>query len=308
VRRSMNERKRSIPAGVWAALTAVYLVWGSTYLAIRFAVVTFPPFLMAGSRFLVSGLLLFAWMRWIMGEKAPKRAHWGPAAWSGFLLLTVGNGGVTWASSWVPSGVMSLLVASVPLWTVLLVWWKKGGPGPSLGVWVGLGLGFMGVALLIHPGADLGMGPQGVLAAVLVVVTAFLWSYGALYAKAAVKPPSALLFTSMQMLTGGVLQLLTGILLGETKGFDLSSVTALSWGSWGYLTLVGSLVGFTCFIWVLQKSTAQLASTYAFVNPVIALFLGGVLGGETLSSQVFLAAALVVGAVAFLTLSPEKKG
>jgi drug/metabolite transporter (DMT)-like permease len=109
------------------------------------------------------------------------------------------------------------------------------------------------------------------------------------------------------MMTGGIFQLLTGILIGETRGFDPSSVTALSWGSWAYLTLVGSLVGFTCFIWVLQKSTAQLASTYAFVNPVIALFLGRVLAGETLSSQVFSAAALVVGAVAFLTLSPAKK-
>jgi len=302
----LSLRTHPIPGGVWIALSAVYLVWGSTYLAIRFAVVTFPPFLMAGSRFLVSGLLLFAWMRWIAGEKAPKGAHWGPAAWSGFLLLTVGNGGVTWASSWVPSGVMSLLVASVPLWTVLLVWWKKGGPGPSLGVWVGLGLGFMGVALLVHPGADLGMGPQGILAAVLVVVTSFLWSVGALYAKAAPKPPSALLFTSMQMMTGGVFQLLTGTLLGEVRGFDPSAVTALSWGSWAYLTLVGSLVGFTCFIWVLQKSTAQLASTYAFVNPVIALVLGWMLAGETLSPSVFLAAALVIGAVALVTLAPEK--
>jgi len=302
----MKDQGKTIPASVWAALSAVYLVWGSTYLAIRFAVTTFPPFLMAGSRFLVSGILLFVWMRWVAGEKAPKGPHWGPAAWSGFLLLTVGNGGVTWASTWVPSGVMSLLVASVPLWTVLLVW-KKGGPSPSWRTWMGLGLGFVGVTLLIHPGADLGMGPQGVLAGVLVVVTSFLWSYGALYSKAAPKPSSALLFTSMQMMTGGALQLLMGILLGEARGFDLSAVTALSWGSWAYLTLVGSLVGFTSFIWVLQKSTAQLASTYAFVNPVIALFLGSVLAGETLSSQVVLAAALVVGAVAFLTLSPEKK-
>jgi drug/metabolite transporter (DMT)-like permease len=145
------------------------------------------------------------------------------------------------------------------------------------------------------------------LAASLVVVTAFLWSYGALYAKAAPRPPSALLLTSMQMMTGGGLQLLTGALLGETRGFDPWAVTALSWASWAYLTLVGSLVGFTCFVWVLQKSTAQLASTYAFVNPVIALFLGRALAGETLSPRVFLAAALVVGAVAFLTLFPAKK-
>jgi drug/metabolite transporter (DMT)-like permease len=292
---------------VWWALSAVYLVWGSTYLAIRFAVETLPPFLMAGSRFMVSGALLYLWMRYGAGEKAPKRVHWGPAAWTGFLLLTVGNGGVTWASAWVPSGVISLLVASVPLWTVLLIWGRPGGRPPALGAWIGLALGFTGVALLIHPGMDLDLGPKGVWASVLVVVTSLLWSYGALVTQRVSKPPSALLFISMQMMTGGVFQVLTGVLLGEPRGLDPSAVSPLSWGAWAYLTLIGSLVGFTCFIWVLQRSTAELASTYAFVNPVIALFLGRAFGGESLSPQVLLAAVLVVGAVVVLSLSPAKK-
>jgi len=299
-------------SSVWIALGLVYVVWGSTYLGIRFAIQSIPPFLMAGTRFLTSGLILWGLLvlaAQVKSKKLPSITwtHWKSSAIIGFFLLVIGNGGVCWAEQKVPSGMTALLVGTVPVWMVLLEWlWKKGPrPGPRL--WTGIFLGFTGIAVLVlfRPG-------QGALRvdipwALLLVGTSLAWSWGSLYSRSAPLPSSALLATSMEMIAGGLQQLAVGFLIGEQDNFHWSQCTAPSVEAWVYLTLIGSLVGFTSYIWVLQKSTPDLASTYAFVNPVIAVFLGWLLAGEALTSSLFLAAALIVAAVVLITLAPQKR-
>jgi drug/metabolite transporter (DMT)-like permease len=302
----VGSQKKSYPPSVWLALASVYLVWGSTYLGIRFAIATIPPFLMAGTRFLTAGLLLYFWTRW-KGEKRPQPGHWRSASVIGFFLIVVANGGVTWVEQKVPSGIAALLVGIVPLWMVILEWTGKGGERPRFPTWIGIFLGMMGIALLVFsrqgPG-ELQVNPWG---EACLILTSLAWAYGSLYARSAALPPSALLATSMEMITGGALLLLLGFGLGEGRGFHPFLVTTASMEAWAYLTLVGSLVGFTSYIWVLQKSTPALAYTYAFVNPVIAVLLGWLFAGESLTPSLFLSTALIVAAVVLITLKPGKK-
>lgn len=302
----MKNRPISHPLNVWIALILVYLIWGSTYLAIRFAIASIPPFLMAGMRFLISGIFLYLFMRW-KGEKRPSLSHWKSAVIIGFFLILVANGGVSWAEQKVSSGMAALLVGTVPLWMVFLEWLLKKGTRPGISSWIGVLLGFSGIALLVFSKAGSGNLETSPLWALLLVATSAAWSYGSLYARSAPLPASPLLATSLEMITGGVLQLITGFLLGEPAHFHLSQITLSSGEAWIYLTFIGSLVGFTSYIWVLQKSTPELASTYAFVNPVIAVFLGWLLAGEALTPSLFVATALIVAAVILITLSPGKK-
>ncbi len=308
----MKASKSSHPPGVWIALGLVYVVWGSTYLAIHFAIKTIPPFLMAGVRFLVSGIILWglvALVAKVKSQKLPRVTwtHWKSAAIIGFFLLLIGNGGVCWAEQKVSSGMTALLVGTVPIWMVLLEWGRKKGSRPGPRLLTGVLLGFTGIAVLVlfRPG-------QGSLGAdtpwaLLLVGTSLAWSWGSLYSRSAKLPSSALLATSMEMIAGGLQQLAVGFLIGEQDRFHWSQFTASSVEAWVYLTLIGSLVGFTSYIWVLQKSTPDLASTYAFVNPVIAVFLGWLLAGESLTPSLFLAAALIVTAVVLITLGASRK-
>jgi drug/metabolite transporter (DMT)-like permease len=301
----MKSQKNSYPFSVWAALGSVYLIWGSTYLAIRFAVETIPPFFMAGTRFMASGLLLYLFAR-LTGADRPSWVHWKSTALISFFLIVVANGGVSWAEQRVPSGITALLVGTVPLWMAFLQWVWKGGERPGWKIWAGIGLGLTGIGLLVFSKGEVGAGPVEPWGAILLVGTSLAWAYGSLYARTATLPSSALLATAMEMLTGGVMQMGVGFLLGEESQIHLSSITLHSGEAWVYLTLIGSLVGFTSYIWVLQKATPALASTYAFVNPVIAVFLGWLLAGEALTPPVFLAAGLIVAAVVLITLAPRK--
>lgn len=297
------QSSKHYPSSVWVALGLVYLVWGSTYLAIRFAIQSIPPFFMAGARFLTSGLLLYGFLR-LRGEPQPSRAHWRSAAVISFFLLVIGNGGVCWVEQKVPSGLTALLVGSVPLWMLLLEWaWKKG-PRPGWKAWVGIALGFAGIAILVLPKAGVGEFKTDTPWTLLLLGTSFAWSLGSLYSRTVSMPSSALMATALEMIVGGLELLGTGFCLGEQDHFHLYQLTASSMEAWVYLTLVGALVGFTSYIWVLQKATPGLASTYAFVNPVIALFLGWFWAGEALSPSLFLAGSLIVMAVVLITLSP----
>jgi drug/metabolite transporter (DMT)-like permease len=302
----MRNNKISYPPSVWIALVLVYLVWGSTYLAIRFAVASIPPFLMAGIRFLTSGFILFFFLL-IKGERKPIFIHWKSAVIIGFFLLLIGNGGVSWVEQKMPSAIAALLVGTVPLWIALLEWaWKKG-KRPSMFTWAGIFLGILGIFLLVfgrEGNGDLQINPW---AAGLLVFTSLAWAWGSLYARSAPLPSSALMSTAMEMIAGGLLQLIFGALIGEFTHFHISQITVTSAESWVYLSLIGSLVGFTSYIWVLQKANAELASTYAFVNPVIAVFLGWLFAGEALSPSLFLAAAFIIGAVVLITLAPGKR-
>ncbi len=286
---------------VITAFAAVYLIWGSTYLAIRLAVETMPPFLMAGIRFLIAGAILYVWTRW-RGVPKPIRSHWLAATIVGGLLLLGGNGGVVWAAQHVPSGLTALLIATVPLWMALLNWLRPGGAKPSNGIIAGLLLGFIGITLLIGP-SKLASGQQvDSLGAAVLIVASLSWAAGSLYSRRAQLPGSPLLATGMEMLAGGALLLIASLFFGEWTRFDLSAPSLRSWIALSYLIIFGALIGFTAYIWLLRVTTPALASTYAYVNPVVAIFLGWAFAGEPLTGRTLLAAAIIIGAVVVITL------
>lgn len=284
------------------AFAAVYIIWGSTYLAIRFAIATIPPLLMAGVRFLISGLILYVWSR-VRGASKPERVHWRSATIVGGLLLLGGNGGVVWAEQRVPSGLTALVVAIVPVWIALMEWLRPGGRRPSWKVTAGLGLGTLGLVLLASPGdAALGARIDLVGAAVLVFAT-LCWATGSIKAKHSPLPASPLLGTGMEMIMGGVLLILGGVVLGEVGDVHLAAISAKSAVAMAYLILFGSLMGFTAYIWLLRVSSPTRAATYAYVNPVVAVFLGWALAGEAITLRTILAAAVIVGGVVLITTS-----
>ncbi len=289
---------------VWAALITVYIVWGSTYLAIRFAVETLPPFLMAGVRFVVAGALLYAWAR-LHGVPAPRPRQWGSAAVVGGLLLLGGNGGVVWAEQFVPSGLAALLVATVPLWMVGLDA-AATRRLPSTRVLLGLAAGLAGVAWLAGP---LGGGESPVRAdgAVVLLLASLAWAVGSLFSRRADLPTGRGLGTAMQMLAGGGLLVLAGLATGETGAVELASISARSALALLYLIVFGSLVGFSAYIWVLRASTPAKVSTYAFVNPAVAVFLGWLLAGEALDARILGAGALILAAVVLIVLRPAAR-
>jgi drug/metabolite transporter (DMT)-like permease len=291
---------------VAAALGAVYLIWGSTYLAIRFAIETMPPFLMAGVRFLVAGGALYAWMRW-RGAPRPTRAQWGSAAIVGALLLLLGNGGVVWAEQLIPSGITALLVGTVPLWMAVLDWARPGGARPSLAVVVGLLFGFAGVALLIGPAQLAGGSRVSLLGSAIVLVAAVCWASGSLYSRSSRLPSSPLMGTAIEMLAGGALLLLAGSATGELAQVHLNTISARSALGLAYLIVFGSLVGFTAYIWLLRAAPPAIVSTYAYVNPVVAVLLGWALAGEPLTLRTLLAAAIIVTGVVVITTFQARK-
>ena len=282
------------------AFAAVYTIWGSTYLAIRFAIDTLPPFLMAGSRFLLSGTFLFVWMR-LRGDPLPSRRHWISGAIIGGLMLLGGNGGVTWSEQRVPSGLAALMIATVPLWMGLLDWLRPGGKRPHAGVIVGLVLGFTGIALLVGPVKLAGGSHIDPLGAGVLVLGALCWSIGSLYSRTAEMPASPLLGTSLEMLCGGAWLWLAGTLAGEWGRLNLAAVSFRSAGAFAYLVVFGSLIGFSAYVWLLKAVPPARASTYAYVNPVVAVFLGWAVAGETLSPRTMIAAAVIIGAVVMIT-------
>lgn len=292
---------RPAAARVLAAFAAVYVIWGSTYLAIRVAIESLPPLLMAGARFLLAGTLLYAIMR-ARGEPAPERRHWGSTALIGMLLLMFGNGGVTLAERTVPSGIAALLVAMVPMWMVLLEWLRPGGTRPTRRTITGLVIGFAGIVLLVGPAGLAGGDRVDPFGAGLVMVGCLAWAAGSIWSRGAVLPRSALLATGMEMAWGGAWLLLAGTVAGEWGSVDPSTFTTRSVLAFLYLVLFGSLVGFTAYIWLLGVSTPARVSTYAYVNPVVAVLLGWALLDEPLSPRILGAAAIIVLAVAVITM------
>jgi len=304
---SSDDSQRPPLALIIAAFAAVYVIWGSTYLAIRYAVDSIPPFLMAGSRFLVAGALLFAWARW-KGLPWPRWVEWRDATIAGSLMLLGGNGGVTWAEKQaIPSSVAALMVAIVPLWIVLLQWRNGTDARPTPGALFGLALGFTGVALLVLNGkGDDGQALNLAGLAALLIAT-ITWATGSLFSRHAVKPKSALLTIGMQMIAGGAVMMLVGVGAGETRSFDPGAITAESAWAWFYLMTFGALIGFTAYVWLLQVCAPSKVSTYAFVNPVIAVVLGCTLGNEPFSLRLFLATALIGVAVLLIIRGGAKQ-
>ncbi len=286
---------------VLAAFAAVYLIWGSTYLGIRLAIDSIPPLLMSGARFIAAGVVLYAAAR-IRGASAPLITHWRGAAIIGALLLMVGNGGVSWAEKTVPTNLTALIIAVTPLWIILIDWLRPAGRRPRALVFVGLALGFVGVGLIVVnrgvPGGAI-IDPVGVG---VILCASFGWALGSVFSRHTQKPESALLSISLQMIAGGLLLLLAGVLMGESSDLELEQITARSAWAFAYLTLFGSLVGFTAYVWLLQVSTPSKVATYAYVNPFIAVILGWLVLDEVLPPSIVLAGALIIASVVLITV------
>ena len=290
---------RNLHLRVIAAFAAVYLIWGSTYLGILYAIETIPPFLMAGVRFLVAGAMVYAFAR-ARGAAAPEGRHRGSAIVSGVLLLLGGNGAVVWAELTVPSGIASLIIAMTPVWMVLLEWIRLRRARPATRVLAGLALGFVGMAFLIGPATLGGAGPFPLTSALVLLAGSFAWAAGSIYSRGAEFPAQPLLGTGMQMLAGGTALGCLGIVLGEGSRVDLAAISLRSWGGLVYLIVFGSLIAYTCYAWLLRVSTPARVSTYAYVNPIVAVFLGWALAGEAITSRESVAAAVIVAAVALI--------
>lgn len=290
---------------VIAAFAAVYILWGSTYLAIRFAVESLPPLLMAAARFLVAGSVLYGVMA-IRGRTEPVGAReWRAAFAVGALLLLGGNGLVVWAEQTVESGVASLLVATAPAWMVLFEWMRPTGDRPTWRVWVGLVLGFVGIAVLAGPGEWAGgaVDPLGAAALVLASIT---WSAGAIYSRAAPLPGVRLQSAAMQMIAGSALLFVASAITGEFGSVDVSAFTWKSVAAWVYLIVFGSLIGFSAYTWLLQVSTPARVSTTSYVNPVVAVILGWLIAGEAVTPRVAVAAVVIIAGVIAMIARPRR--
>jgi drug/metabolite transporter (DMT)-like permease len=285
------------------AFATVYIFWGSTYLAIRIGLETLPPFLMAGSRFLVAGLLLYLWARARNGPaRPPTLRHWRAAAFVGGLLLLGGNGGVVWAQTRVPSALAALLVSFVPIWMVLLDAVRPGGTAPSRLTVLGIVLGLGGTAILLGPERLLGGGRIDPVGAAALVGATLSWALGSIASRGAALPRPPLLATAMEMTAGGALLLVLGLSLGEWRSLiPVDGISSRSVLAWAYLVVFGSLAGFTAYLWLLRHTTAARAATYAYVNPVVALILGAALGGEAITPRIALAATVIIAAVIAIT-------
>jgi drug/metabolite transporter (DMT)-like permease len=291
---------------VVSAFAAVYLIWGSTYLGIRYAVESIPPFLMAGSRHLAAGVFLFTFAR-LRGAGAPSWKQWRDAAIAGMLMLVVGNGGVTWAEQRIPSGVAALMIALTPLWMVLLDWLRPGGVRPRALVAVGLFVGIVGVALLARGRGDHHEAAYGWSVAA-VMAASVGWAFGSAFNRGASKPASPFLGVAMQMIAGGAVLGVLAAVRGEFAQFSFSRMTTVSFGSWLYLTIAGSLIAYTAYVWLLHASTPTRVATYAYVNPLIAMVLGCTLGREVFSHALLVAGALIIIAVALIVRGGAQAG
>jgi drug/metabolite transporter (DMT)-like permease len=282
------------------AFAAIYLIWGSTYLAIRFAIETLPPFSMAAARFTVAGVILYAIAR--PRTERPTRLNWVSAGVVGTLLLAGGNGGVVWAEQWVPSGLAALIIATVPLWMVLFDWLFAGGPRPSKVLLAGLIWGLCGVGLLMSS-TELGAQSREALLGGLVVLGASVsWAAGSIYARKARLPQSPFLSTAMQMIMGGLVLSLMAAIAGEGGQLQLSTFSTKSILALVYLIVFGALIAFTAYIWLLGVSTAARVSTYAYVNPAVAVLLGWLLASERLDARAALAVLIILSAVALVSV------
>jgi drug/metabolite transporter (DMT)-like permease len=304
----MSNRKRHLIILV-LAFAAVYVIWGSTYLAIKYAIETLPTFLMAGVRFIAAGSMLYAWARLSRNYERPKAVHWRTSFIVGTLLLGIGNGGVVLAEHYISSSLTALLVATVPFWMVLIGWIFMGSGRPNLKVLAGLVLGFVGVWLLLS-GGNASPGTSGdnqILGVVLIMIATLGWSIGSLYGSRAPTADSTILSAGMQMLSGGSVLLVIGTLAGEWSTVNLTAVSSRSWLALIYLITIGAFVAYTAYSWLLKNASPAAVSTYAYVNPAIAVLLGWAIAGELLTGQMLIGAGIIVASVALITLQKRSK-
>src|ERR1700737_4658952 len=284
---------------VVSAFAALYLIWGSTYLGILFAIQSIPPFLMAGARFLLAGLIMFAIAR-TQGPLRSTSAEWRTALIVGACLLLGGNGGVTLSEKFIESGLASLIVATGPIYITLLGWLFGMTPRPAPIVWLGLAGGFLGVAMLMGPALRFSGSSHSGIGMSILLLSSFIWSAGSLYSRTAKHSASPFLAAAQQMFCGGVLLMLVGLFVGEPKNFHPSNITTLSLGAFAYLVFIGAIVGYTAYFWLLRHCDPAKVATYAYVNPIVAVLLGAMFAGENLTLRTAVAAGLIIGSVAMV--------
>ncbi len=284
-----------------ANFAALYVIWGSTYLAILFAIQSVPPFLMAGARFFLAGLIMFAIAR-TQGPLRSTRAEWRTALIVGACLLLGGNGGVTLSEKFIESGLASLILATVPIYITLIGWLVGMTPRPKPIVWIGLAGGFLGVAVLLGPA--LRFSSEGnhhpAIGMSILLFSSFIWSAGSLYSRATKQTTSPFLGAAQQMFCGGGLMLLVGLFAGEAKQLRFNNISALSLGAFVYLVLIGAIVGYTAYFWLLRHCDPAKVATYAYVNPIVAVLLGALFAHETVTLRTLVAAILIIGSVALI--------
>ena len=289
---------------ILAGMLTIYVVWSSTYLAIRFAVETMPPFLMAGVRFLVAGLFLYA-LRRLKGDPAPSSVEWRSTGLIGIFLLVGGNGGVVWAEQRIVSSIAALVVGATPLWIILIDMIRlKGKLPPPLSI-IGVVIGFVGITILVGPwqSKEASLTSLDPLGVVSLLIASISWALGSVYSRQVKLPPSPLLATGMEMTIGGSVLLILGTLLGESRRLNLADISARSWWALIYLVIIGALLGFAAYTWLLRVAPLSLVSTYAYVNPLMALILGNLLAQEPITPRLLVSAIIIIGSVALITTS-----
>lgn len=286
-------------AAVFWSFAAIYIVWGSTYLAIRVVVTSVPPLVQAGTRFLLAGGLLYAWAR-RKGAPSPTVAHWRYALLLGGGFFLLGNGGISWAETRIPSGLTALLAATSPLWTAVFESARAGWRRPPLRILAGILAGLSGVALLVAPGEFIGGRHADLLGAGVITVAALGWASASVASHAKPLHESPQLATGMTMMAGGALLVIAALVTGEVSDISTAAFTPSVIFSWFYLVVLGSLVGFSAFLYLLRVSTPQKVSTSAFVNPLVAVFLGWLILGESITPRTILAGGIILGAVVLI--------
>ena len=299
------QANRSQVVKIVLAFAAIYTIWGTTYLGIRIAVETMPPFFMAGTRFLIAGVLIFGILR-ARGAPMPRRLHWRSAVIIGAFLLVGGNGLVTWSEQQVPSSTAALVVATMPLWMALFDWLIFKGSRPGKRVTIGLLLGLIGIVLLIGPGQILGTAGFSLIALLILLLAPILWSLGSLYSRGADLPDDTFMSTAMEMLAGGALLLVVGLLTGEASRLNIAAFSTQSLAAFAYLTIFGSIVAFTAYIWLLKVVQPTKVATYTYINPVFAVFLGWLILSEAITPITIAAVIIIIFAVIMITMREPK--
>ncbi len=282
-----------------AAFAAVYFIWGSTYLAMRYAIQTLPGFLMAASRFLISGAILYAWAWW-RGARPYKDRPWREASITAVLLFLLGNGTVVLAVHWVPSGLTALLISTTPLWVALIEWARPGGKHPGGQITTGILLSFLGIVLLINV-EDIQVGTVDILGAGVLLLSSVSWAAGSVYARKARLSASPLMTSAMQMLCGGAMLLIAGILNSDFSRLNIRAVSTQSVVAFLYLTFFGSIVAFTAYSWLLKAASPSRAITSSYVNPVVAVILGWALADEAITYRMLWAMVTILLGVVVIT-------
>jgi len=284
----------------------LYTAWSTTYLAIHYMVLTMPPYLASGLRFLVAGAILF--LLSARGAQRPSLRHWRDTTITGSFIILLGNGSIVWAQQFIPSSLAALLVATVPIWIVLLNWLLFRQARPTFMEFAGVCGGFLGIAMLIGFSRITGGESFSLIGVVVVLAASFFWATGSLYSRYGTLPPSPLLSVSMQMLSGGALMLLASLFTGEMFAFNPGAVSLVSLIGWAHLVVFGSLVGFVCYLTLMRSCRPSKVATYAYVTPVGAVFLGWAVAGETITGQTLIATAVILLSVfVIITFGPKER-